>query len=447
MSGGNGLTMGGCKLAYHERMPKSWPANQAFGIRNALRYTGGGGMMTYQSETAGGELQTLRPTVEQEIRALIAEQGRITFARFMAACLYSPVGGFYATRGERINEHFGTSATSHPVFGVLLARQLEQMWRLLGAPPVFHVIEVGAGDGALAGAITDSARGMNPGFAQALRYVAADLQPGRPPARNDAFDWVSGMATPAPAASDRQALPPGVQRVRSDGLRAFRNVVGCILCNELIDNFPVHRFAIAGGEVKEIYVTLDGGNLTEELGEPSTPSIAQRLSGLGRRLPEGYRGEVNLAIEDWYRQLGRVLDRGFALTIDYGERATELYAPCNAGGTLVCYRRHAVSSDPYQSLGQQDITCQVDFTALRRAGDRQGLTAVGYAAQRRFLANLGFDAFLAALPSQGLSAARTELNRMAMTALVDPEEYGDFKVLAQARGVGPGVELRGFAGA
>jgi hypothetical protein len=34
---------------------------------------------------------------------------------------------------------------------------------------------------------------------------------------------------------------------------------------------------------------------------------------------------------------------------------------------------------------------------------------------------------------------------MAMMALVDPEEYGDFKVLAQAKGHELGIELLGFA--
>jgi hypothetical protein len=34
---------------------------------------------------------------------------------------------------------------------------------------------------------------------------------------------------------------------------------------------------------------------------------------------------------------------------------------------------------------------------------------------------------------------------MAMMALVDPEEYGDFKVLAQAKGHGFGIDLLGFA--
>src|SRR5690606_3959810 len=65
----------------------------------------------------------VRSAVEQEIRELIHKHGRMTFAQFMQACLYSPRGGFYAARGDRISAHFGTSPTSHSVFGALLARQ------------------------------------------------------------------------------------------------------------------------------------------------------------------------------------------------------------------------------------------------------------------------------------------------------------------------------------
>jgi SAM-dependent MidA family methyltransferase len=80
-----------------------------------------------------------------------------------------------------------------------------------------------------------------------------------------------------------------------------------------------------------------------------------------------------------------------------------------------------------------------------RLGDRHGLATAGYISQRQFLTNLGFSSFLDALKTLGLSAARTELSRMAMMALVDPEEYGDLKVLAQAKGIGSGSELLGFA--
>jgi SAM-dependent MidA family methyltransferase len=80
-----------------------------------------------------------------------------------------------------------------------------------------------------------------------------------------------------------------------------------------------------------------------------------------------------------------------------------------------------------------------------RLGDRHGLATVGYALQRQFLTNLGFASCLDALQTQGLSTARTALNRIAMMALVDPEEYGDFKVLVQAKGHGVGMDLLGFS--
>ena len=385
----------------------------------------------------------LRSAVDQEIRALIQKHGRITFAQFMQACLYSPHGGFYSARGTRISTHFGTSPTSHPVFGALIARQLEQMWHLLGDPPVFHVIEVGSGDGALAQSIVQACWRMAPRLAQVLYYVAADYEPRWLPLPAHTFDWDNG--TGDGISPSRRDVILGVQRVKTEGLRAFRNVVGCILCNELIDNFPVHRFAIQGGRVKEVFVTLAGGTLTEVLDEPSSPRIEERLTSLGVSLPEGYRGEVNLAMEDWTGQLAQALDRGFILTIDYGQLATDLYSLQNNQGTLVCYHRHVVSRDPYQDIGHQDMTCQVDFTSLMRLGDRHGLATVGYALQRQFLTNLGFSSCLDALQTQGLSAARTALSRMAMMALVDPEEYGDFKVLAQAKGHGVGIALLGFA--
>jgi SAM-dependent MidA family methyltransferase len=383
--------------------------------------------------------KTLQSALEREIRDLIQTNGRITFARFMQACLYSPRGGFYASRRLRIGAHFGTSPTSHPVFGALIARQLEQMWQRLGVPSVFHVIEVGAGDGALAQSIAHACRRLTSGFAQALCYVAADYEPRWTPSAGHRVDWDNRTLPNEPDAS------LGIHQVKTAGLRAFQNVAGCILSNELIDNFPVHRFVIQGGRVKEVYVALDGGNFAEVLDEPSTTRIAERLASLNLSLAEGYRGEVNLAMEDWTREISRTLDRGFVLTIDYGQQAAELYAPENHQGKLVCYHQHATRQDPYQNIGQQDITCHVDFTTLMRLGEHQGLATVGYIPQREFLLNLGFAASLDALDTQGLSVARTALSRMAMMALVDPEQYGGLKVLAQAKGAGLDEELLGFA--
>ena len=380
--------------------------------------------------------------VDLEIRKLIKAKGQVTFAEFMRACLYLPNGGFYSNRDNRIGAHFGTSPTSHPAFGALIARQVEQMWRILEEPAVFHLVEVGSGDGNLARSVLNACRVNNPQFARALRYVAADYRPTSYQPPEETLDRPLRSTDAGPPNFGEAG--PGVQVIKGEGLRPFRNLVGCILCNELVDNFPFHRFAIEAGEVREIFVTLAGENFVEVLDKPSSPGIKERLGGLGLSLPEGYRGEVCLALEDWTGQLARALDRGFVLTVDYGEPAPDLYSDRNAGGTLVCYRQHVASGDPYQYLGQQDITCQVDFTTLMQLGERHGLSTVAFSTQSHFLQNLGFSSFLDDLQSQGLSAARTEFNRRALMTLVEPEEYGDFKVLAQAKGINPGSTLMGF---
>ncbi|MDE0212481.1 MAG: SAM-dependent methyltransferase, partial [Deltaproteobacteria bacterium] len=285
---------------------------------------------------------------------------------------------------------------------------------------------------------------MDPRFAEALYYVCVDYEPGWVQSPGTAFDR-SGRTGEWTSPSGLNIVRT-MQRVKSAGLGAFRNIVGCVLCNELIDNFPVHRFAIEDGRVREIFVTTAGEDFVEALDEPSSPRIESRLAGLSLSLPEGYRGEVNLVMEDWINQVCAALDRGFVLTIDYGELAGELYSPRNAQGTLVCFNRHAIGSDPYRDVGQQDITCQVDFTFLMELGERHRLDTAGYARQREFLGNLGFHEFLDELATPGLSAARAELSRLAMMTLVDPDEYGNFKVLAQAKGIGPDVELLGFQG-
>jgi len=381
----------------------------------------------------------LRSAIDQEVRDLIQTNGKITFAQFMQSCLYSPRGGFYSSRGNRISAHFGTSPTSHPIFGALIARQLEQMWRLLGDPPVFYVVEVGSGDGSLARSILDASLRMSSRFSRALRYVASDYQPRWLRSLDYASRWADGSTD-----GDGKTTFMGIQRVEAEGLGPFQNVVGCILSNELIDNFPVHRFAIKDGRIMEVFVTLSEGNLTQILDDPSSPRIEGRLAGLGLALPEGYRGEVNLAMEDWTGQLARTLGRGFVLTIDYGELAADLYSGQNALGTLVCYNRHSVSGDPYHDIGKQDITALVDFTSLMRQGELHGLATAGYSHQSEFLTNLGFYESLEELQTQNLSSARMELARMAMMTLVDPKEYGGFKVLVQAKGDGLSTELVGF---
>ena len=354
----------------------------------------------------------------EAIHNLILERGRITFAEFMEAALYHPDGGYYTSPENRVGRDFYTAPSAHPAFGALIAVQLQQLWTAMGAPSPFHVIEVGAGTGVMARDILAYSAELSEDFNRSLEYLAVDYQP--------------------------PADPAGVQWVEPNGL-PLKDIEGCILSNELLDAFPVHRFEVRGGRVLEVYVTVAAGELVETLDDPSTPGIEQRLAGLGSDLPEGFRGEVNLGIDGWIDEVGRVLKRGLVLTVDYGHLSADLYAPSRSHGTLRCYYGHTLTGDPYRHVGEQDITAHVDYSALMASGEERGLNTIGYTTQRSFLHNLGFQQMLDSLYRMGLDQRRMDANRMAMLDLVKPGEMGDFRALAQGKGLPSDLQLTGFA--
>lgn len=385
------------------------------------------------------------PTVtERAIRRRIARSGPITFAEYMAQALYGP-GGYYTRSGA--GDDYYTSPQVHPAFGALLAVQMFRFWQLLDRPHQFDVIEPGAGDGLLGRDVRNAAAHLPEGFAGSLRYVGCDR---RPDERN-----VRSLTT-GTIAADARRLP-------------FRNVTGCVISNELLDALPVHRVRMEGGALRELYVGIESdvadgyeGQLVEITGDPSTPNLERRLSDVGVRLSDGQTAEICLLLDDWAASVAAALDTGFVLTIDYGRSAHDLYDPNQRPhGTLVTYRAHRQTDTPLLDAGRQDITAQVDFTSVRLAGERAGLTTVGNMPQGRFLSRLGLQAIrrngpppdsggggwttIPIDPEGALPDALAEPFApvqddsrdwlTALTHLVRPGGLGDFRVLVQARGL------------
>ena len=348
------------------------------------------------------------------------ECGHITFAEFMRLALYHPEGGYY-TSSNRIGSSgdFYTSPSVHPAFGALLAIQLYQMWVLLGQPQTFTVAEQGAGNGLLCRDIVSAAAGLPEEFSRSLRFVCLDQR--------------------LDAGCDRGL--PQVSRISSEGL-PLRGVVGCILSNELLDAFPVHQVTMRAGQLREVYLELDGDSLVATTGQPSTPLLEQRLAGLGVVLEESQTAEINLAVEAWVEEAAQALTHGFVLAVDYGRPAEELYSASERfRGTLTTYHRHTQTDRPLERIGQQDMSAQIDFTTLARAGRQAGMELLGYATQADFLHNLGLSRMM-----RGQSVAtprQSQASRTGMRELVKPGGLGDFKVMAFSKGVAQS-ELWGF---
>ena len=363
---------------------------------------------------------------EGEIRRRISNHGAVTFAEFMDVALYWPDGGYYSA-GDPFGPagDYYTSPMAHPAFGALIALQLFQMWRLLERPARFSVVELGAGNGMLGRDLPGFSEEISRDFRTALRYVCVDRRGGK--------EAETGIA--------------GVSRVASSTV-PFRGLTGCVLSNEYLDAFPVHLVEHSGGRLREVFVTVEGGKLVEALEEPSTPLLADRLSDLGVALEEGQRVEINLSLGEWARSVVASLDRGYVLTVDYGRLAEDLYSSrARPRGTLTTFYHHTQTDAPLRRVGQQDMSAQVDFSSVMRAGEAAGLGTLGFTAQGRFLESLGWERLrerVAGLRHGMLSLHERRANLSGMEDLVRSGGLGDFKVLIQGKNV-PAGELWGLA--
>src|ERR1700722_8960306 len=125
--------------------------------------------------TSAGRPVTLRQKIEQEIR----EHGPIPFSRYIELCLYDSELGYYSRNAEQFGKagDFYTSSDVHAVFGRLLARQFEEIWRALGSPERIELLELGPGRGLFAQDVLDWSEKKFPDFFRALRYILVESSP------------------------------------------------------------------------------------------------------------------------------------------------------------------------------------------------------------------------------------------------------------------------------
>src|SRR3972149_2849871 len=378
------------------------------------------------------EQLSISDDLRQFIISQIRKEGPATFARFMEWCLYHPAYGYYGSGEARIGREgdYYTAPCVHPFFGGMVAKQLSQMSGILGSE-TFTVWEVGGGRGLLCEAIVAWAKKNDPSFYDRLAYCIVEPSPRFLKEQRERL-FLEGEKGKV-----RWLSPDAL----TEGEAALE---GCVLSNELVDAFPVHRVVCEGGELKEIHVGEKGGRFFEIPKKVSDPRIIAYLADGNIDLLNGRTIEVNLRALKWLEDVGRRLQRGFLMTIDYGCLTQELHDPSPRNGVLRWYFSAPVSDNPYERPGRQDITSHVDFTSLIRKGEELELRFTGLVPQYRFLIALGLldeikEAVKAMSEVDGLRL------RLSLKHLIEPERgMGEiFKVLIQHKGIEK-PDLRGL---
>jgi NADH dehydrogenase [ubiquinone] 1 alpha subcomplex assembly factor 7 len=320
-------------------------------------------------------------TPMEAIRGAIEAHGPITFAEFMELALYGR-GGFYATPPIGARGAFVTSPHVHPIFGGLLAAALRELRDGLGRPTPLRVAEMGAGDGTLARCIL-AGTGDLP-----IAYTAIERSAGA----RTALWKIEGIEVRT------ELVPP----------------VDVVLGNELLDNLP---FRVLRGE-REVRIGLRGEHLVEVLAPAEPGLLASSDTEHERIAPVGA-----IALID---TLGRTLERGYALLIDYGGLGT-------TGGPLHGYRDQAIVEDVLAKPGATDITAGVDFELIASYAASLGFATFPSVTQRHALLALGLDRWMheqlegqhrSMDAGRGTEAVRTYSDRSRASLLIDPGGLG-----------------------
>jgi SAM-dependent MidA family methyltransferase len=410
---------------------------------------------------------SLREIIEQEIR----ERGPIPFSRYMELCLYHPELGYYSRNAEQFGKagDFYTSSDVHAVFGRLLARQFEETWRALGSPAEIEILELGPGRGLFAQDVLAWSEKKFPEFFHALHYSLAErsaklrdriravlarhLESGKAFSVSDnpvekhvhqrLRPWFSDVSSGAAKDATARDAPDGFYSTREsvtsivptnaiDERALASDVPVIVFANEFFDALPVEILSHQGA----LRISSEDGRFAEVWVPPSAEEL-EFLDRYGVHPEPGERIEVPLLANLYMSRLAASIQTGVIIAVDYGYTRQEQLAGRHRG-TLMAYRRHSATPNPYDAPGGHDLTAHVNFTALSAAAEENGMQPQTLLTQSQFLMGIGetnqfADAFEdCRLPQEHAKVA------LQLKHLVTPAGMGEsFHVLVATKGVAP----------
>ena len=270
--------------------------------------------------------------------------GSISAERFMQEALYHPAFGYYSSRIRTVGRRgdFSTWATLDSSLAQAVAT-----WIKKEKPS--HVIEIGAGNGALA---KDVLRRLGWWTRVRTTYHIVEIS--------------------APLRAKQKECLRGFRVVWHDSVEAaLQSSRGHahIFSNELPDAFPCRIFQKTEDGWMELHLHIADGKISEQL----VSATLLESSVFDHPHPLGQRVEIHESYRRWQEAWAPHWMSGAILTIDYGELSKKLYHRRPAGSLRgYAVQQRLSGNDVFKNPGFCDITADVNFTDLEKWGTNLG---------------------------------------------------------------------------
>ena len=361
--------------------------------------------------------QTLARLIQKEIQA---QNGQISFAKYMEMALYTPGLGYYAAGKNKLGSKgdFTTAPEISPLFGATIVQTLLPIIEHLQSlnEPI-KILEFGAGTGALAESILTELQSQGIAVdSYSILDLSADLIERQQ----------SRLAQPFPMVTWIHQLP--------------KNFTGIILANEVLDAMPIEliTYQNQGWVFKDVTLTKESTEgaisfrhcLGKEVPQAILPECLNQQS-----FENGYTTEINLNAKAWTNSISEILDMGILLTIDYGFPEHEYYHAQRNQGTVMGHYAHHAIQDPFFYPGLCDLTAHVDWTSIANTGINAGLSFLGFTSQASYLLDAGIGSLLMEKVDPSNSAEFMPHSN-AIKKLLSEAEMGElFKVMCFGKGL------------
>ncbi|MFK8068366.1 MAG: class I SAM-dependent methyltransferase [Gammaproteobacteria bacterium] len=345
-------------------------------------------------------------------KSIEAENGSISFSRFMQLALYEPGLGYYSAGSAKFGIYgdFTTAPETSSLFGRCFSHQISQIFFHLDQIEKIEktILEFGAGSGRLAcDMLTELEKLDSLPDSYFILEVSADL-------RQRQQQLI------------QKEIPHLESRVSWLETLPSKKISGVILANEVLDAMPVDRFLSMNNTLLEQRVAIQNNEFIF-INENASDLLIRNVANLEIDLPDNYSSEINQTLPVWFKSLNDAIETGVIFCVDYGYSRHDYYHPDQNNGTLICHYRHQAHDDPFVYIGLQDISASVDFTSVAEAAFAGGFEVAGYTTQAHFLINNNLISFL---PTEEFDSTEYLKLSQEVKMLTLPAEMGErFKVI------------------